>query len=183
MTHSHNPWHQVSTGKDAPNLVNGIIEISAGSRTKYELDKESGLLALDRVLHSAVYYPANYGFIPQTYCEDGDPLDILVLSQVQIVPMCLVQAIPIGVMNMVDGGEADDKIIAILKGDPSVQHLTDLSDLPTHLIDEMRVFFEDYKKLEGKKAVVIKAFDNRARAHSVIEQAIQDYQAKFSGRG
>src|SRR5689334_13245376 len=117
MNMNFNPWHSVSVGKKAPETVNGIIEIPKGSRAKYELDKESGLLKLDRVLYSSVFYPANYGFIPQTYCDDNDPLDILILSQVEIVPLCIVPARVVGVMRMIDGGEADDKIIAVAAGD------------------------------------------------------------------
>ena len=116
-----NPWHHVSAGNNLPDFVNGIIEIPKGTRAKYELDKDSGLLKLDRVLYSSVYYPANYGFIPQTYCEDHDPLDILILSQIDIVPLCIVPAKVIGVMRMLDNGEADDKIIAVAAGDPGTE--------------------------------------------------------------
>ncbi len=111
-------------------MVTGIIEIPKGSRAKYELDKESGLLKLDRVLYSSVYYPANYGFIPKTYCDDNDPLDILILSQIEVVPMCIMDAKVIGVMQMIDGGEADDKIIAVAAHDMSVAHINDISELP-----------------------------------------------------
>ncbi|MGB5024377.1 MAG: inorganic diphosphatase, partial [Saprospiraceae bacterium] len=117
-----NPWHDVSPGEQTPEFVNGIIEIPKGTRAKYEIDKVSGLLKLDRVLYSSVYYPANYGFIPRTLCEDKDPLDILVLSQLEFVPLCLVSAKVIGVMRMSDQGDADDKIIAVCAGDPSVNH-------------------------------------------------------------
>ena len=112
---NNNPWHDVSIGESAPDFVTGIIEIPKNCRAKYELDKESGMLSLDRVLHSSINYPANYGFIPQTYCDDDDPLDILVISQIEIVPMCLVKSKVIGVMRMMDGGEMDDKIIAVAK--------------------------------------------------------------------
>ena len=133
MREDFNPWHNVSAGDNIPNEVIGIIEIPKGTRAKYELDKESGLLKLDRVLYSSVYYPANYGFIPQTYCDDKDPLDILILSQIDIVPMCIVPAKIIGVMRMLDNGEADDKIIAVAVGDPSVSHINDISELPNDL--------------------------------------------------
>jgi inorganic pyrophosphatase len=146
MENSFNPWHHVSPGNKLPEFVNGIIEIPKGTRAKYELDKESGLLKLDRVLYSSVYYPANYGFIPQSFCDDHDPLDILILSQIDVVPMCIVEAKVIGVMRMLDNGEADDKIIAVAAGDPSVSHIQDISELPAHFISEMRSFFEDYKK-------------------------------------
>jgi inorganic pyrophosphatase len=171
-----NPWHSVSFGKEAPEIVNGIIEIPKGSRAKYELDKESGLLKLDRVLYSSVYYPANYGFIPQTYCEDKDPLDILILSQLQIVPLCIVPARVIGVMRMIDGGEADDKIIAVAADDISVNHIDDISKLPAMFMEEIRHFFEEYKRLENK-TVRVEEFQNAKTAEQIILQAIKDYKA------
>lgn len=175
---SLNPWHDVSFGENVPEVVNGIIEIPKGSRAKYELDKDSGMIKLDRVLFSSVYYPANYGFIPQTYCEDHDPLDILIISQVKIVPMCLVEAKVIGVMRMIDGGEADDKIIAVAKEDTSVNHINDISELPPHFISELKSFFEDYKKLENK-SVVVEQFQDHKVAQEIIQQAIVDYKEKF----
>jgi len=175
-----NPWHEISAGENAPEIVNGIIEIPKNNRAKYELDKESGLLKLDRVLYSAMYYPANYGFIPRTYCDDDDPLDILVLSQETIVPMCLVDAKVIGVMQMLDGGEKDDKIIAVAANDMSVQHINDISELPEHSIKEMRNFFEDYKKLENK-TVLVEDFQGREIAQQIVAQAIEDYKVKFGG--
>lgn len=172
------PWHDVSYGKDAPDVVQGIIEIPKNCRAKYELDKDSGMLILDRVLYSSINYPANYGFIPQTYCDDNDPLDILVLSQIDIVPMCLVEAKVIGVMRMIDGGEMDDKIIAVAMNDMSVNHINDISELPPHSLKELRNFFEDYKKLENKE-VIVEEFQNREIALQVIEQSIVDYKKKF----
>ncbi len=171
-----NPWHKVSIGPNAPDRVNGIIEIPKNTRAKYELDKESGLLKMDRVIFSSMYYPANYGFIPQTYCDDKDPLDILVLSQIEIVPMCIVEAKVIGVMRMMDGGEMDDKIIAVAANDMSVNHIQDISELPEHFLRELRSFFEDYKKLENK-TVVVEDFQNAAIAQDIIRQSISDYQA------
>lgn len=173
-----NPWHHVAYGKQAPEIVAGIIEIPKGSRAKYELDKDSGLLRLDRVLFSSVYYPANYGFIPQTYCEDHDPLDILVLSQIDFEPLCIVEAKVIGVMRMIDQGEADDKIIAVAAGDPSVNHINDISELPQHFISELRNFFEDYKKLENK-TVIVEDFQDAATGKMIIQKAIEDYQLIF----
>ncbi|NML38265.1 inorganic diphosphatase [Chitinophaga sp. G-6-1-13] len=173
-----NPWHSVSPGSQVPHIVNAIIEIPKGCRAKYELDKESGLLKLDRVLYSSVYYPANYGFIPQSYCDDHDPLDILVLSQVECVPMCIVEAKVIGVMQMVDGGEADDKIIAVAANDMSVNHINDISELPPHFIDEMRHFFEEYKRLE-KKSVIVEEFQNKEKAEQIINQSFEDYRKIF----
>ena len=174
-----NPWHDVSYGEDAPNIVNGIIEIPKGSRAKYELDKDSGMIKLDRVLYSSVYYPANYGFIPRTYCDDHDPLDILVICQIDLIPMCLVEAKVIGVMRMIDGGEADDKIIAVAAGDPSVNHINDISELPQHFISEMRSFFEDYKKLENK-TVIVEEFQDNVVSKEIVQKAIEDYNNKFT---
>ena len=170
-----NPWHDVSPGRITPEFINGIIEIPSGARAKYELDKESGLLKMDRVLYSSVYYPANYGFIPQTYCDDKDPLDILVLSQVDITPMCLVPSKVIGVMRMIDNGEADDKIIAVAEGDMSVNHINDISELPAHFFRELETFFEDYKKLENK-SVVIEEFQSKFLALQIVEEALKDYK-------
>lgn len=174
-----NPWHQVAPGRLTPEYVNGIIEIPSGSRTKYELDKESGLLRVDRVLYSSVYYPANYGFIPKTYCDDKDPLDILILSQMQLYPLCIVQAKVIGVMRMIDNGEADDKIIAVAEGDMSVNHINDISEMPQHFIRELQTFFEDYKKLENK-TVVIEDFQSKFIALQIVEKAISDYRDYLS---
>ena len=178
MKNNFNPWHHVSPGDNLPGVVNGIIEIPKGTRAKYELDKESGLLRLDRVLYSSVYYPANYGFIPQSYCEDKDPLDILILSQIDVVPMCIVPGKVIGVMRMLDNGEADDKIIAVAEGDPSVSHINDISELPAHFISEMRSFFEDYKKLE-KKTVVVEEFLDRETAIKILQDSFKMYDDIF----
>jgi inorganic pyrophosphatase len=170
-----NPWHEVSIGKRSPSVVQSIIEIPKGSRAKYELDKDSGLLRLDRVLYSSVYYPTNYGFIPRTYCEDGDPLDILVMSLINLQPMCIVQAKVIGVMRMSDNGAADDKIIAVAADDISVNHIDDIDQLPTHTLQEIKNFFEDYKKLE-KKSVIVEDLLNKEIAHQIVNQAIEDYK-------
>lgn len=175
---SFNPWHHVSPGHNQPGIVNGIIEIPKGTRAKYEMDKDSGLLRLDRVLYSSVYYPANYGFIPQSYCDDKDPLDILILSQIDFVPMCIVPAKVIGVMRMLDNGEADDKIIAVAQGDPSVSHINDITELPSHFISELRSFFEDYKKLE-KKSVVVEDFLDQKTAMRILEESYVLYEKLF----
>lgn len=172
------PWHDVSYGEDAPEKVMGIIEIPKNTRAKYELDKDSGMLILDRVIYSSMYYPTNYGFIPQTYCDDEDPLDILVLSQIEIVPMCLVEAKVIGVMQMLDGGEMDDKIIAVAANDMSVAHFNDVSELPEFWKKEMRNFFQDYKKLENK-TVEVEEFQGREKAMEIVKQSIEDYKKKF----
>lgn len=179
MTNKFNPWHSVSPGDNLPEIVNGIIEIPKGTRAKYELDKESGLLRLDRVLYSSMYYPANYGFIPQTYCDDKDPLDILILTQIDVVPLCIVPAKIIGVMRMLDNNEADDKIIAVSAGDPSVNHINDISELPQHFISELRNFFEDYKKLENKTVVVEEFFD-RKTATNILLDSLKMYKENFT---
>lgn len=178
MDNNLNPWHSVSFGEKAPNVVNGIIEIPKGSRAKYELDKESGLLKLDRVLFSSVYYPANYGFIPQTYCDDNDPLDILIISQIDIVPLCIVSAKVIGVMRMIDGGEADDKIIAVAADDSSVNHINSMDELPPHFISEIRHFFEEYKRLENK-TVLVEEFQDAEIAKQIIQKSFDDYNALY----
>ncbi len=171
-----NPWHNVAKGNTQPALINGIIEIPKGTRAKYELDKESGLLIL--VIYSSMYYPANYGFIPQTYCDDKDPLDILVISQIDVVPLCIVPSKIIGVMRMLDNGEADDKIIAVSAGDPSVSHISDISELPAHFISELRNFFEDYKKLENK-TVKVEEFLGREIAIEILEESFVLYEKHF----
>lgn len=172
------PWHDVTAGENAPEIVNAIIEIPKNTRAKYELHKESGLLMLDRVLYSSVYYPANYGFIPQSYCDDDDPLDILVLSSIVIQPLCIVRAKVIGVMQMIDQGEKDDKIIAVALDDMSVNHINDISELPEHFFKELRRFFEDYKLLE-KKEVIIENFQKKDKAIEIVEQSLVDYKEKF----
>lgn len=171
----NNPWHRVPVGENAPHSVNGIIEIPKNTRAKYELDKDTGLLKMDRVLFSSINYPQNYGFIPQTYCDDGDPLDILILSQIDVVPLCLVEAKVIGAMRMIDSGEMDDKIIAVASNDMSVTHYNDIEELPHHFLVEMQSFFEDYKKLENK-TVAVEGFQHAAVARSIIEESVDAYK-------
>lgn len=171
------PWHGVSYGLEAPHNVQAIIEISRGSKAKYEVDKESGLLRLDRVLHAAFYYPINYGFIPQTYAGDGDPLDILVLSQVDIEPLSIVTAKVIGVMRMQDKG-IDDKIIAVCNNDIAVSHISSLEELAPNLMDEIKHFFEQYKKLEHTD-VVVDEFYGKEKAYEIIKEAIEDYKKEI----
>ncbi|OKL40982.1 inorganic diphosphatase [Pontibacter flavimaris] len=174
----NNPWHSVSYGDASPEVVTAIIEIPKGSKAKYELDKESGMLKLDRVLFSSVNYPANYGFIPQTYCDDKDPLDILVICSIDVQPMCLIDAKVIGVMQMIDNNEEDDKIIAVAYNDMSVRHINDISELPPHTLLEMRRFFEDYKKLENKE-VIVEQFLGREHAYRIIQESIELYNTTF----
>lgn len=177
-----NAWHNLDPGKDAPTVVDCIIEIPRGSHNKYEMDKDSGLLRLDRVLYSAVFYPANYGFIPRTYCDDCDPLDILVIGQDAVPPMCIMTARPIGVMQMKDDDEEDDKIIAIHDHDPAYQHLQEIEDLPEHTLRELQRFFQDYKKLEHGD-VRIELMLGKNDAHDVIQRSIELYQASFFPSG
>jgi inorganic pyrophosphatase len=172
------PWHEAPVGVNAPEFVNGIIEISTGMRTKYEVDKETGLLKLDRILYSAVYYPANYGFIPQTLGEDKDPLDIMILCRESIQPLCLVPARVIGVMRMVDQGLADDKILAVAENDANTKHLKDISELAAHFKLELKEFFESYKKLENK-IVTVPDFQGKETALQIITNAIKYYQTEF----
>jgi inorganic pyrophosphatase len=173
-----NPWHDISPGEHAPQRVNAIIEIPKESKGKYELHKASGLLMLDRALFSAVHYPANYGFIPRTYCDDKDPLDILVLTSLTLPHLCLVDATVIGVMRMVDQGEADDKIIAVATYDESVNHIKDVSELPPHTEKQILRFFMDYKTLEGKE-VKVEKFLGRGEALRIVEEAIVLYGRTF----
>jgi inorganic pyrophosphatase len=171
------PWHDIDPGNDAPAFVKSIIEIPKGSKGKYELDKESGLLRLDRVLFSSVHYPANYGFIPRTYCDDQDPLDILVICSIDVIPMSIIEAKIIGAMEMVDGNERDDKIIAVARHDMSVNYINDLSELPPHTLVELKRFFEDYKMLEHKD-VIVEQFLHPDKAYEIILEGIQLYQEK-----
>lgn len=171
-----NPWHHVSPGSGIPKIVTGIVEIPQGSRAKYELDKKSGMLRLDRVLYSSFYYPANYGFIPQSYGDDNDPLDILILSQIEFTPLCLVNAKVIGVMQMTDQGEADDKIIAVAADDVSVNHVNDIDELPPHFTKELTHFFEEYKRLENKM-VSVEDFQNNEVARSIVLESLENYKA------
>jgi inorganic pyrophosphatase len=175
------PWHGVSPGESVPRIVNAVIEIPKGSRAKYEIDKPSGLLKLDRVIYSSFMYPINYGFIPQTYGDDKDPLDILVLSSISVQPLCLMEARVLGVMQMVDQGDADDKIIAVATNDPSVNYMNNIEELPQHFFNELRNFFEEYKKLENK-IVKVDEFQDKASALKIIETALKYYQDTFHGK-
>jgi inorganic pyrophosphatase len=173
-----NPWHDVKPGDDIEKSFLSIIEIPKGSKNKYELDKETGLLIADRVLYSSVHYPANYGFIPQTYCDDGDPLDVLVLCQEPITSLCIVECLAIGVITMSDEKGQDDKIIAVHAYDPAYNTYHDISALPPHIIKELQRFFEDYKVLENKE-VVIDTLRGRVDSLNVINTAIDLYNSTF----
>ena len=178
VTNVLHPWHGVSYGENAPRIVNAIIEIPQGSRCKYEIDKPSGLLRLDRIIYSSFHYPVNYGFIPQTYGGDKDPLDILVITSLPVQPLTLMDAKVVGVMQMIDSGDADDKIIAVAANDPSVNHYNNIEELPKHFFEELRHFFEEYKKLENK-TVEVEEFKDKATALKIIEEAIEFYKTTF----
>jgi inorganic pyrophosphatase len=174
-----NPWHDVELGPETPEVFRAVIEIPIGSRVKYELDKDTGMLRVDRVLFSAVHYPANYGFLPKTYCDDNDPLDVLVLGQVEVVPLAIIRAKTIGVMQMIDENEEDDKIIAVHADDPEYRHYRDISELPEHRLMSIRRFFEDYKALEDKK-IKVERFMGRFDACNIILSSMELYKSKRS---
>lgn len=174
-----NIWHDINPSEITPEEFTAVIEIPKNSQCKYELDKETGLLKLDRVLYTSTHYPANYGFIPRTYADDKDPLDVLVLASPEIYPMTLVKVRPIGVMQMVDGGDIDDKIIAVPVSEPTAVNYHSIHDLPAHVFDEIMHFFKVYKQLEKKKTAVKSLYD-KDRAIEIIQKAIDDYKEIFS---
>jgi inorganic pyrophosphatase len=173
-----NIWHDISADRVSTKSFDAVIEISKGSKMKYELDKETGLLRLDRVLYTSTHYPANYGFIPRTYAKDNDPLDVLVLCSGQIQPMALVECYPIGVITMIDNGMPDDKIISIPFNDPTYSTYKDISQLPKHVFDEMKHFFAVYKTLENKETAIDEV-KGVLDAVSIIEDAFQAYKDLF----
>ena len=175
-----NRWHDISPSRLSPQDFIAVIEIEKGSKNKYELDKETGAIILDRILYTSTHYPANYGFIPRTYADDGDPLDVLVLCSKAIQSLSLVRCYPIGSISMTDGGELDEKIIAIPFEDPSYNGYKDISQLPKHIFNEMRHFFAVYKTLEGKQTLVSDVQDAQA-ARLVIQKCLDAYTAKFCG--
>lgn len=170
------PWHDVSPGNELPRDFQALIEIPLGSNVKYELDKSTGLLKVDRIIHSAVFYPANYGFIPQTYAEDNDPLDVLVLCQEPVQPLALIKSRAIGVMTMIDSGASDDKIIAVATNDPEFNSYIEARDLPHHRLLVLKRFFQDYKQLEGKQ-VQVEDIRPAYAAINIIEKALARYKA------
>ena len=179
MAVSAHPWHDIPLPDDVAAWFPVYIEIPKGSRVKYELDKKSGLLRVDRVLYSAVFYPANYGFVPRTYCEDDDPLDVLVLGQEEVVPGVLLRARVIGVMRMRDDNGQDDKLIAVHHDDPEYVMYQSIDQLPQHRLRELQRFFLDYKALEGKE-VAVDAFLGPAEALMILHDAIELYARKGS---
>lgn len=173
-----NIWHDINGERIKKDDFVAVIEIQKNGRNKYELDKETGILKLDRILYTATHYPANYGFIPRTYAGDSDPLDVLVICQEEIVPMTLVECYPIGVLKMIDNNEEDEKIIAICNKDPYLNSYKDISELPSQYMEEIKHFFEVYKNLEGKHTTVDKML-GREEAEKVIEKCIENYKNKF----
>lgn len=173
-----NIWHDIEEDRIKKDNFVSVVEIPKGCKNKYELDKKTGYLKLDRILYTATHYPANYGFIPRTYAGDNDPLDVLVLCQEEIYPLTLVECYPIGVLIMTDSNEKDEKIIAIAKKDPFLNCYNDISELPEHTTAEIKHFFEVYKQLEGKKTTVDKMM-GRKEAEEIIQEAIENYKIKF----
>lgn len=173
------PWHDLKPGDDVPQEFCAVIEIPLGSNVKYELDKASGMIRVDRVLYSAVYYPANYGFIPQTLAEDGDPLDVLVLCQEPAVPLAIMQARAIGLMTMNDAGVLDHKIISVATGDPEFNGYREAHQIPAHYRQMLRRFFQDYKQLEHK-AVEVEEISPAATAYPVVGAALERYAQKYA---
>lgn len=173
-----NIWHDIDEERIKKDDFVAVVEIPKGCKNKYELDKETGFLKLDRILYTATHYPANYGFIPKTYAGDHDPLDVLVLCQEEIYPLTLVECYPIGVLRMTDSNEEDEKIIAIAKKDPFLNCYNDISELPEHTTAEIKHFFEVYKQLEGKKTTVDKMMGGK-EAEEIIQEAIENYKVKF----
>lgn len=169
-----NIWHDISPKRITPEEFMCVVEIPKGSKNKYELDKETGLLMLDRILHTSTHYPANYGFIPRTYGDDGDPLDVLLLCEQTLEPLALVKAYPIGVISMIDNGRNDEKIIAIPCNDPTYNHYTDIDQLPKHIFEEMSHFFKVYKNLEHKDTAVNEV-SGKEVAVQIVKEAIDHY--------
>lgn len=174
-----NIWHDISPKRITKSRFYAVIEISKGGKNKYELDKDTGMLKLDRVLFTSTHYPANYGFIPRTYCKDNDPLDVLVLCSEQIQPMTIVECFPIGVLIMEDGGMRDEKIIAVPVNDPNYNNYTDIDMLPKHRFDEIKHFFEIYKTLEQDKTTSVTEILQRDAAEEIIQSCINDYIVNF----
>ena len=173
-----NPWHDIDPKRITPDRFFAVIEISSGSKNKYELDKETGLLKLDRILFTSTHYPANYGFIPLTYADDDDPLDVLVLCTEKIIPMTLVECVPIGVIRMMDQGSSDAKIIAVCAHDPFYSNYKDIKELPNHVFEEIKHFFQVYKTLEGKDTIV-SSIEPKEQDIKEIAYTIERYNQKF----
>ncbi len=177
-TRGLHPWHDIETGREPPSLVNAIIEIPTNERNKYELDKELGIFRLDRVLYSAVHYPGDYGFLPRTLGDDGDPLDVLVLMKIPVFPGCLVECRPIGLFHLIDKGKGDEKVLAVPVGDPYSDDIHGLDDIPQHTLKEIEHFFQVYKDLEGVSTRT-RGFEGAEEARETITRAMALYKKKF----
>ncbi len=176
-----NIWHDLSADRIKPDDFIAVIEIAKGSKVKYELDKDTGMIVMDRILYTSTQYPANYGFIPKTYADDGDPLDVLLICSENLMPNTLVRCFPIGVIMMEDGGDKDEKIIALPYGDPVYNGYRELSDIPEHIVKEMAHFFSVYKALEGKKTL-IEGIRDRKAAEEIIITCIEKYGKAFPAK-
>ena len=176
-----NIWHDIDPTLVQPDSFTAVIEIPAGSKKKYELDKRTGLTRLDRILHTSTHYPANYGFIPRTYADDGDPLDVLVLCSETLDPSIMVQCYPVGVVRMVDNGACDDKIIAVCEHDPTWNFYREYDDLPPHIGNEFAHFFEVYKQLEGRRTAISEVYGRRA-AEQIVAECMERYLVHFCGK-
>ena len=176
-----NIWHDINEERIKKDDFISVVEITKGGKNKYELDKETGMLRLDRVLYTSTHYPANYGFIPRTYAEDNDPLDVLVLCEENIDPMTLVECYPIGVLIMIDNEQRDEKIIAVAKKDPFLNVYQDIKDIPAHISSEIKHFFEVYTQLEHRETVVEEIL-GRKEAEEIIEKSIENYRKKFNNQ-
>jgi len=174
-----NLWHEISSGEKIPELVNVIIEIPKGSKNKYEIDKGTGMIKLDRAMRTSQDYPFDYGFVPRTYWEDGDALDVVVFSTYPLSPGILVEARPVALMKMIDGGDSDDKLIVVPDSDPRWDNVKDLKDINPHTLKEIKHFFETYKVIDNK-VVEIKGFQNKDKALAAVKKGIKLYQGKFS---
>lgn len=176
-----NLWHEITPGDELPDVINAIIEIPKGSKNKYEIDKETGLIALDRVAHTAQDFPFDYGFIPQTLWDDKDPIDVVLLTTYPLAPGILVHARPVAIMRMIDGGDADDKVIAVPKDDPRWSDVKDLSDINKHTLKEIEHFYSTYKKLQNKE-VEVNGFEGRQAAHEAVKRGVKLYQDSYGNK-
>lgn len=179
MQRHFHPWHDIPTGRDVPRSVTAVIEIPANGRNKYELDKELGVFRLDRVLHSAVHYPGDYGFLPRTLGDDGDPLDVLVLMKIPVFTGCLVECRPVGLFHLVDHGEADEKVLAVPVADPYSDDQQELTDIPRHYLKEVEHFFRVYKDLEGKHTET-RGFEGAEEARRAVLKGMENYRNVFA---
>ncbi|HEY4493375.1 MAG TPA: inorganic diphosphatase [Candidatus Paceibacterota bacterium] len=174
-----NLWHEISPGKKLPELVNVIIEINKGSKNKYEIDKETGLIALDRVAHTAQDFPFDYGFVPRTLWHDGDALDVIVLSTWPFLPGILVEVRPVALLKMIDSGDQDDKLVAVPASDPRFADVKDLADINKHTLKEIEHFYGTYKKLQNKE-VSVNGFQGRDAAYKAVNEGLELYKTKFN---